>query len=390
MKTTVIRGGGGDSYYELGLLSGLAANGVDVDYIGSDYMKDSDILKNEHIVFYNLRGDQNPDVPITAKVHRVAKYYLRLIQYALNTDSRILHIQWLDKVTCFDRTILNVYFKMLGKKLVFTAHNVNAGERDQNDTLINRITLSFMYHLMDKIIVHTVKMKVQLVNDFNIKGNKVSVIPYGINNLVFNSGLTKKKAKEELGLEDEEKTLLFFGIIKPYKGLEFLALALAYLKEKCPSFRLVIAGKIDTDCHGYWKGIERIIEKHNLNDLVIKRLEFIPDDEIELYFKSADVLILPYKHIFQSGILFIAYNFGLPVIVTDVGSLREYIVEGKTGFVCKPQNYRDLAEKIDNYFHSDLYENLESTRKQIMKYANKEYSWDAIGEKTRDIYSSLL
>ena len=73
------------------------------------------------------------------------------------------------------------------------------------------------------------------------------------------------------------------------------------------------------------------------------RAEYIPDDETELYFKAADVLVLPYRHIYQSGVLFLGYSFGLPVLAADVGALKEEIVEGKTGFVFKPEDSVDLA-----------------------------------------------
>ena len=95
---------------------------------------------------------------------------------------------------------------------------------------------------------------------------------------------------------------------------------------------------------------------------VIERIEYIPDEETELYFKAADVLILPYTHVFQSGVLFLGYSFGLPAIAADVGTLKEEIIEGQTGFVFKPQDSSDLASKIDKYFKSELFRNLESRR----------------------------
>ncbi|MBI4684798.1 MAG: glycosyltransferase [Nitrospirae bacterium] len=85
-----------------------------------------------------------------------------------------------------------------------------------------------------------------------------------------------------------------------------------------------------------------------------------------------------------------AYNFGLPVIVTDVGSLREDIIEGETGFICKPEDPQDLAEKIEMYFQSDLYKNLDENREKIIKYANEKYSWEKIGEKTVEVYKRLI
>ena len=93
---------------------------------------------------------------------------------------------------------------------------------------------------------------------------------------------------------------------------------------------------------------------------LLQKIEYVPDEETELYFKAADVLILPYTHVFQSGVLFLAYSFGLPAIAADVGNLREEIIEGQTGFVFKARDSSDLARKIDEYFNSELFHNLEN------------------------------
>ena len=87
---------------------------------------------------------------------------------------------------------------------------------------------------------------------------------------------------------------------------------------------------------------------------------------------------------------FLAYSFGLPVISTDVGSLREDIVEGVTGFVCRPQDPSDLARTIRRYFESDLFRDLEFRRSEIKKYANERYSWEKVAEITSEVYRRLL
>ena len=123
---------------------------------------------------------------------------------------------------------------------------------------------------------------------------------------------------------------------------------------------------------------------------VLLRAEFIPDKETELYFTAADVLVLPYTHIYQSGVLFLGYSFGLPVIASDVGSLREDIVEGKTGYVFKSEDPVDLARTIERYFASNLYANLNNRRQEIRDYATERHSWDVVGQMTREVYGRLL
>lgn len=378
-----------DPHYQLDLLSGLVAAGLEVDFIGSDAMEGASILSHRNVHFYNLRGSQDTKASMQEKIFRILKYYFKLIHYTLKTNSQIFHIQWENKFIYFDRTIMNLFYRLLGKKLVFTVHNVNAGERDENDTVLNRLSLKFKYMIADHIIVHTDKMKLQMVTDFNINEKKISVVPHGINTVIPQTELTPSEAKKRLILNYNEKVLLFFGNIAPYKGLKTLINALIKLKSSTSNFKLIIAGKIKGN-EAHWNEIKDIIEKHKLSDYIIEQIRFIPDEEVEIYYKAADILILPYNYIFQSGVLFVSYSFGLPAIASDVGSLKEDIIEGKTGFICLPENPEDLAEKIIQYFQSDLYKKLPEIRKHILEFAQEKYSWEKIGKKTSSVYHSLL
>ena len=381
--------GGGDKPYALGLLDALISKGITVDFIGNDDMGNAQTVAQKNVIFLNLRGDQNPTAPIIEKIGRVLIYYWRLLKYATTTDSTLFHILWLNKFFLFDRTLLNVYYKLLGKKLIFTAHNIDEKERDGGNHFLNRLSLKILYSLVDHIFVHTTKMKSQLIREFKIKEDKVTVIPFGINNTIPTSNLTKAEARAQLELRDHEKVLLFFGNIAPYKGLEYVIDAIHRLRNKQDTFRLVIAGRVK-ECQPYWERLQRFIENHNLNNHIIKKIEYIPDEEVEVFFKSSDVLMLPYKFIYQSGVLFLSYSFGLPVIATDVGSLREEIIDGETGFICKPEDPQDLSEKIDLYFKSELFKNLEKNQKIIKEYANERYSWDKVGEITHGVYKAFL
>jgi glycosyltransferase involved in cell wall biosynthesis len=183
--------------------------------------------------------------------------------------------------------------------------------------------------------------------------------------------------------------LLFFGNIAPYKGLEYLTSAFAELLNKDRSYRLIIVGK-PKGSEGYWKQIHRGIARSGIRDWVIERIAYIPDEETELFFKAADVLILPYTRVFQSGVLFLGYSFGLPAIAADVGTLKEEIIEGQTGFVFKAQDSSDLARTISQYFASELFSELESRRPEIKEYANDRYSWSKVATITMAVYSNLL
>jgi len=278
---------------------------------------------------------------------------------------------------------------MMGRKLVYTAHNINERARDGGDTRINRWSLNFLYNIVDHIIVHTERMKQQLIDEYHVAEGKVTVIPHGIYDVIPQSPLTRQDARKKLNLRDDERTILFFGNIAPYKGLEYLLLSLARLKLSGVLYKVIIAGRIK-DCSAYWREIEEIIDEYGLEGDLIRRTEFIPDEDIEIYFKAADLLVLPYTYIYQSGILFLAFNFGVPVVASDVGSLKEDIVEGRTGYICKPKDAEDLARKIEQYFTSDLFNGLEGNRAKIIAYANEKYSWASVGQKTYAVYEKML
>jgi glycosyltransferase involved in cell wall biosynthesis len=320
---------------------------------------------------------------------RVLVYYFRLIFYAATARPKVFHILWNNKFEFFDRTMLMLYYKCLGKKIILTAHNVNIGERDGNDSFLNRLSLKIQYRLCDHIFVHTEKMKNELVSAFGVSGKKTSVIPLGINNTVPNTTLTNLEARQRLGLGEADKVILFFGCIAPYKGLEYLVAAFAAIIKRNPSYRLVIAGKPKGRVD-YWTEIQELIAGSGAGDRIIQKIEFVPDAETEVFFKAADVLVLPYTHIFQSGVLFLGYSFGLPLIAADVGSLKDEIFDGKTGFVFEPKNVAALTSTIKNYFESDLHLELDSRRAEIQNFANERYSWAKVAAITTMVYSKLL
>jgi len=371
------------------MAAALTSVGIHVDFVGSDDLSVPELLANPRLNFLNLRGDQREDTSTKAKVLRVLKYYARLIAYAAKAKPKLFHILWNNKFQLFDCTLLMLYYKLLSKRVVFTAHNVNAGKRDQNDSWLNRISLKIQYNLCDHVFVHTNGMKREMTSEFRIPESKVSVIPFGINNTVQSTSLSSAEAKRQLGTSGDDRAVLFFGNIAPYKGLEYLISAFAELLNKDRSYRLIIVGK-PKGSEGYWKQIHQGIARSSIRDRVIERIEYIPDEETELFFKAADVLILPYTRVFQSGVLFLGYSFGLPAIASDVGTLKEEIIEGQTGFVFKPQDSSDLASKIDKYFRSELFRDLETRRAEIKAYANERYSWDKVAAVTTSVYSRFL
>ena len=381
--------GGDDPTYAIPLATALADQGVHVEFVGNDEMARSERLKRAAIDYVNLRGSQDPRAPIGAKIARILRYYARLLTYARRTDSRLFHILWFNKFELVDRTLLNSFYKLMGKKLVFTAHNVNTQKRDGQDTWLNRVTLRVLYALLDHIFVHTELSRVELVRDYRVSPHKITVIPFGLNTLVPDTTLSKVEARAVFGLGAEEKVILFFGQIAPYKGLDLLVEALESLASSQPDCRLIIAGRAKPGAEPYWRALQSRLASDRLRGRALVKDGFIPAEEVPILFMAADALALPYRAIYQSGPLSLAYRFGVPVIAASVGSFPHDVIPDVTGFLCEPENPGDLARTIRRYFDSALYFKSDQTRKRIQEIAHERYSWDQIARTIAGIYARL-
>jgi glycosyltransferase involved in cell wall biosynthesis len=379
---------GYDHHYACGLANTLAEKDVCVEVIGGGEVDGRGLVSLPTLKLLNLRGPEPGS--LWGRVVRITTYYRRLLRYALVAQPRIFHILWNNRFQYFDRTLLTLYYKACGRKIVLTAHNVNTAERDARDSWLNRLTLRIQYQLADHIFVHTERMKSELVGSFGVDAAKATVIPFGINDAVPETGLHPAAARRRLGIQEGEKTLLFFGNIAPYKGLEYLVAAFEQVAAGDPAYRLIVAGPPKEGFEEYVSNIRRMLGEGYCRARALARIDYVPDDEVEVYFKAADVLVLPYTHIFQSGVLVLGYRFGVPVLASNVGSLRDDILEGKTGLVCKPADSADLARAIERFFNGDLFRQREAARKDIRDYARRRYSWDVVGTMTRKAYSSLL
>ncbi|GAB4242477.1 MAG: glycosyltransferase family 4 protein [Acidobacteriota bacterium] len=166
-------------------------------------------------------------------------------------------------------------------------------------------------------------------------------------------------------------TLLFFGNIRPYKGLDIFLRALARLKDAMP-FRAIVAGDFYMDPRPY----RRLTEELGLQDHVVWRDGYVPNEEVPRLFRSADLVVLPYIEATQSGVVPVAYLFDVPVIASDVGGLSEVVFEGRTGLLVPPGDPVRLAERILEYFR----ENRRERFRENIQAVRRELTWDRVVE----------
>jgi glycosyltransferase involved in cell wall biosynthesis len=174
----------------------------------------------------------------------------------------------------------------------------------------------------------------------------------------FGEAIPKNEARKILALQQEEKIILFFGFIRRYKGLDLLLAALADERIRKENIKLLIAGEFYEDEKLYLD----LIKTHQLENQVILRTHFIPDNEVRNYLCSCDCVVQPYRSATQSGVTPLAYHFEKPMIVTNVGGLPSLVPHERSGLVCEPEP-KEIANSIlrfyqlgENYFIPHLRE----------------------------------
>jgi len=197
----------------------------------------------------------------------------------------------------------------------------------------------------------------------------------------FDSGrVTRETARAKLGIAPDAEVALFFGFIRRYKGLDVLLDAWPRVRARRP-VELIVAGEFYEDAAPYR---ERVAKAGGAP--AVRLLDhYLPDEEVETVFKAADVVVLPYRSATQSGVTYVAYALGLPVITTDVGGLAETVVPGDSGLVVAPENHEALAEAIVRYFAEGLGPRL---REGVARVRN-EHSWEALAAATHDLVGEL-
>ncbi len=262
----------------------------------------------------------------------------------------------------------NIIRLMIKCKVILTCHDPvqHAGERNRFIMALFKLNEFYQLRRVDKIIVHGKKLFKDLTEQ-DIAPDKIVVIPHG------DYSFFEKFAESDI---KENNSILFFGRIKPYKGIKYLIEAEKIFSKSARDYKMIIAG--EGDITPYIQDI-----KNNEKLIIINR--YINDTEVALLFKKSMMVVLPYLEASQSGIIPIAYAFKKPVVATDVGSISEVVEDNITGFVVPPGNSDALAAAILKLLNNDeLRINMGENAYKKMK---EEMSWDKIAIETIKVYN---
>lgn len=263
--------------------------------------------------------------------------------------------------------------KLLRKtQILFVCHNVFPHERFPMDRFLTKLVLK----QGDCFITHSKKDADDLLSIEPDARYIQTVLP--TYNVFKFEDMSHEDARKKLNLSKTERTLLFFGFVREYKGLKHLLRAMPLLKETDLNIKLLIVGDFGDDKQDYLD----LINELNIADMLEIHAGYIPDREIEKYFAASDLVVLPYESATQSAIVQIAYGFEKPVIVTRVGGLPDVVADGKTGYITEPGNPADLAKAIQRYFQEEK----ESEFREGIKQEAYKYSWERMAEHIELLY----
>ena len=270
--------------------------------------------------------------------------------------------------------------KLLFGKVVLTVHDVSSFANSSDLSIIGNM----IYKLTDLILTHNEFSKSEIVKINPNLSSCIYIVPHGNFIPFIHVKNDKERSRQHLDIPNEKKVLLFFGMIKKVKGLDVLLLALKGVIKENPDVLLLIAGKPwENDFSNY----QRIIDENNLSDYCLLHTKFIPQADVEHYYCAADLVVLPYKKIYQSGVLMMTLSYGKPALVSDLPPLKEVVTDMQTAFLFESENAISLAEKLNSILLNP--EKLEQVRINGEELINTKYDWNEIGRQTKQAYQSL-
>jgi glycosyltransferase involved in cell wall biosynthesis len=233
--------------------------------------------------------------------------------------------------------VLNRLF--LRRPLVIVCHNVLPHEMRWWDLWLARVALRWG----TQFVVQSVEEKGRLLA--LIPEAHVDVIPHPIYDMFADQRIPKAEARQRLSLPPNAHVLLFFGIVREYKGLQDILVALPQIRERLGEVILVVAGEFWGDKRPYLEMIERV----GIGDSVVVEDRYIPNEEVALYFSAADLVLAPYRRVTGSGAAQMARGFGVPVVTTSVGERQEIIIAGETGMLVPPGDSEALGRAVIHF-----------------------------------------
>ncbi|MDX1651343.1 MAG: glycosyltransferase [Brumimicrobium sp.] len=246
-------------------------------------------------------------------------------------------------------------------EVISIVHNAIPHEKGKFDKLLS----NYFFNRNSKIITLSEAVRNQIEGSY--PKIRVNSFPHPVYNH-FGDKIDRSQALNQLNLPENNRYILFFGLIRDYKGLDLLLESLSLLDK---DIHLILAGEV----YGSFEPYRKIMDKFSLKNRVHLFLEYIPDEEVKFFFSASECVVLPYKSGTQSGIIAISKHFNKPVVATNVGGLSEFITDEKQGVVVPEVNPSSIADGIRRML-------AKNAKKETYNSAEGDYlSWNAFANK---------
>ncbi len=363
-------GWGGIHHYAHALCNALAT-------VGSDSM---------HVALLTTERYELEDRPCHFELMRVLRRenYLRTLwrvgRILKQWRPDILHVQTF--IAPRKDLLLLAMCKLLGIRIVLTVHNVLPHEVRP----LERQIYAQYYRLAAALILHSQRNGEQLQAMMGgFSEEHLHVVRHGNYEQFRYLETSRQEARARLGLPADARIALFFGMVRPYKGLDLLLAAAPVVCAACPQALFVVAGQVYEGRAGYEEQIAR-------SGLPVDKLrvhfDYLSMVDLIAHVRAADLIVLPYREIYQSGVLFFAYSFGRPVVATRVGSFPESIEEGRSGWLVDPEDVEGLERALCVALADP--ERLQRAGARARELADSCYGWQGIAEDTLRIYQEVV
>ena len=378
--------------YTTNLCASLAEIGVDVTLITSPSqfgeMPSPRGYRVENSFFRYLGERKYLGARISAHAH--ARMAAKLCAYPLGlarvkrllrsaTQPGILHYQWAH-IPALDARLASVVHAG-GWRVVATAHDPVA---HPPFLLLKQRQAARFYRSVDAVIVHTARLAEQAQAELGIPLSKINIIARGDLGVLRGPRLGREDARARLGIEDSGPVLLFFGMIKPNKGLDQLLYAMPQILAANPNVRLIIAGEPVEKFERY----AAIVGRLGIANAVLTRLGYVRDDDVGSYFQAADLIVLPHTQISLSGVAWVALGFGRPVVGTNVGGLPDLIEDGVNGFLVPPGSAAALSQAVIRALRDP--DQLARMGARGLERFQARHSWAKTATQTIELYRRLI
>ncbi len=376
-----IGGHSGNDFYDFGLCKAVADEGTELSFYTCD---ETDLDTKFSFPFRTVK----PFKKIYGKENKLIRGFRYAIgawntaRDAAKSGAEVVHFHVYHFAA---REYLNFFlFRRKKFKVVATIHDIESFDKYGQE--IDQGKYIKFRRAIDQIIVHSDYAKTSLKKYFpDFPERNIHIVPHGDSDFLYNTPIAKEEARKKLGLPADQKLVLFFGQIKKVKGLDVLLRAHAIVRDKMPGVKLLVVGKP-------WKveqdEFDAIVKEKNLEKDCILNYAYVPNEIIPYYFAAADIVTLPYREIYSSGVMIRSLDYSAAIISSDLDTFKKIIVEGENGVMFRNEDEKDLAEKIMMLLQDE--EKMKRLRLNAKKTADEKFSWKMIGGRVNEIYRLAL